>query len=136
MGVKNLYFINNYFFSSDNKHVIELQDAPEYERDTNIKLISGSVGVSASVSAGTNGTSGFGDAGVGGGGADSIKANSHEVQVWELDKLGSTTKRPFLLRDVALELVFEDGKNCFFSFSSVALRDVVYQQIDVYKRQR
>lgn len=129
MGVKNLYFINNYFFSSDNKYVIELQDAPEYERDTNIKLITGSVGVGASVSAGTGGTSGSGDAGVGGGGADSIKANSHEVQVWELGKLGSTTKRPFLLRDVALELVFEDGKNCFFSFSSVALRDVVYQQI-------
>lgn len=106
MSANYLYFFSNYFFSSRNKNIIELRDAPKNERDNTIGLVSGTS--THVLSEGFN----------------------HEIQFWELSNLVFATKRPFLLRDLAIEFLFENGKSCFFTFHTKALREDAYQKLE------
>lgn len=109
LGNFNLYFIDNYYFLHDQNKVVILSEIVADLRDPNISLIS-----SNRIESGN-------------------KLGSHEVFNWELSKLTHITKRPFLLRDVAVEILFSDGINCFFSFNNKVLRDRVYTHLDKLK---
>lgn len=106
VGQFNVYFISNYYFVKNENKVIKLSEVPESRRDTNISLITGSKN------------------------RNNLENHNHEVHTWQLSDLIFVTKRPFLLRDVALELLFENGTNCFISFDSKRYRDAVYSNFE------
>lgn len=102
LGLYNLYFISNYYFLKDENKVLNLSEISISDRDTNISLITGNSYDH------TN------------------HQNNHDVQSWNLSYLLFVTKRPFLLRDAAMEILIENGTNCFLSFKSKLYRDEVY----------
>lgn len=105
-GEENMYFVGNYHYAKGENRVLRLSEAPESERDANINLISGSESKRQQC---------FGGDG---------------VQIWSLPELASVIKRPFLLRDAAMELVFENGTSYFLSFNNKSRRDDVYYVLD------
>ncbi|GAV48218.1 hypothetical protein ZYGR_0I05150 [Zygosaccharomyces rouxii] len=102
----NVYFISNYYFVNNENKVIKLSEVPESRRDPNINLITGSNN------------------------RNNQQNYNHEVHLWLLSDLIFVTKRPFLLRDVAIELLFENGTNCFVSFDSKRYRDAAYSSFE------
>ncbi|GAV53234.1 hypothetical protein ZYGR_0AI05180 [Zygosaccharomyces rouxii] len=102
----NVYFISNYYFVKNENKVIKLAEVPESRRDPNINLITGSDN------------------------RNNQQNHNHEVHLWLLSDLTFVTKRPFLLRDVAIELLFENGTNCFVSFDSKQYRDAAYSSFE------
>ncbi|CCH60808.1 hypothetical protein TBLA_0D03080 [Henningerozyma blattae CBS 6284] len=106
LGGTHLYFISHYYYSKTKKCVLNLDEVPNNLRDPAVTLING----------------------------DSIKdapeLSYHEVRTWNLHNLAYSTKRPFLLRDVGLELLFEDGTTSFFCFSSGNYRNKVYTSLE------
>ncbi|CDF88856.1 ZYBA0S03-03488g1_1 [Zygosaccharomyces bailii CLIB 213] len=111
IGNMNVYFISNYYFIKNENKVIKLSEVSDAKRDINIGLITGS----------ENRTS---------------QQSSHEVHMWQLSDLIFVTKRPFLLRDVAIELLFENGTNCLISFDGKQYRDVVYSYFEKLPKNR
>lgn len=108
----NVYFISNYYFVKNENKVIKLSEVPESKRDPNINLITGSTS------------------------KNNQQSHNHEVHMWLLSDLTFVTKRPFLLRDVAIELLFENGTNCFVSFDSKQYRDAVYSSFEKLPRNK
>lgn len=105
-GQDNLYVVGNYSFDKARNRVLKLSEIPASDRDPNISLITGFKKESQG------------------------NLNSHEVQIWNLSELVSIIKRPFLLRDAAMELMFENGTSFFVSFRNKSYRDDVYHVLD------
>ena len=106
VGRLHLYFVGNYYYSKDRQAIVKLTDVPEGKRDINSKLIRGSNNVK-----------------------EDIVVN-RDVYRWELSEMTFIIKKPFLLRDIAIEILFENKVNCFFSFNSSAPRDEVYHYLN------
>lgn len=106
VGRLNLYFVTNYYFAKDDNKVLRLSEVPDCDRDTNISLITGSASKHEQL------------------------INNHEVHTWQVSDLIFVTKRPFLFRDAAMELLFENGTNCFLCFNNKSYRDEVYHIFD------
>lgn len=106
VGRLNLYFVSNYYFAKDENKVLRLSEVLDSDRDTNISLITGSASKHEQL------------------------INNHEVHTWQVSDLIFVTKRPFLFRDAAMELLFENGTNCFLCFSNKSYRDEVYHIFD------
>ncbi|KAG0672199.1 hypothetical protein C6P45_003674 [Maudiozyma exigua] len=103
LGQKYLYFVSGYYFSKSDGNIVKIEDVPATYRDTNIGLI-----INRSES-------------------QEIEANKPvEVNSWLLDRLAFVTKRPFLLRDVAIEILFDNNTTLFFSFKNNPIREAVY----------
>lgn len=105
LGKKYIYFMANYFYSFKKCKVMDLWSIPAEERDPAVKLILGSSS------------------------PQPTNVSEHTVQRWELLQTNFVTKRPFLLRDLALELSFDDGKNCFFTFHNKHWRDDAFEML-------
>ncbi|CAR23938.1 Bph1p [Lachancea thermotolerans CBS 6340] len=110
MGNEYLYFMGGYFYSFKDCNVVELQDAPTEARDPAVELI-------------TKGNNN-----------DFCDFPTHEVQRWKLSHISFVSKRPFLLRDSAIELSFENGTNCFFTFQNKNWRDDAYRPLEKCER--
>lgn len=106
LGELNLYFVSNYHFIKDKNKVSRLSEVPDSDRDMNISLISGSTEKMKSMD------------------------NMHDVHVWYLSDMIFIAKRPFLLRETALEILFENGTSFFFNFRSKTYRDDVCHTLD------
>ncbi|SCU95991.1 LAFA_0G03620g1_1 [Lachancea sp. 'fantastica'] len=91
LGASFVYFLSGFFYSVNDSKVVELCDAASTERDPAVKLVSGS----------RNKDEG---------------SRRHEVQFWKISEVVSILKRPFLLRDSAIEISFDDGKSSFYTF--------------------
>lgn len=105
-GNNYLYFVSDYYFSSEDKKILKLSEVSQELRDVTVGLING---------------------------ADPKNVSTplkHEVFVWKLLHLTFVTKRPFLLRDVAIELLFEERVSAFFSFYSKRIRDDVLRVLN------
>ena len=103
LGKRYLYFVHNYYFSEKEGNVVNITTVPESLRDVNIGLVIG----------------------------DSIKQqlpsrNFTEVNSWHLNQLTFVMKRPFLLRDVAIEIMFDNNTTMFFSFKKRSIRENIY----------
>ncbi|ODQ62765.1 hypothetical protein WICANDRAFT_76929 [Wickerhamomyces anomalus NRRL Y-366-8] len=108
LGQTHIYLIQNYFHKSENDEIIDIDDAPDSERDPNVKLISGQPRPKTS----------------------EIKTvDNHSVQSWDLGKLTSVTKRQFLLRDVALEMFFSNGSSFLITSIKTKDRDAIYVKL-------
>ncbi|SSD60772.1 uncharacterized protein SCODWIG_02533 [Saccharomycodes ludwigii] len=100
----NCYFISNYYFDEYERKVIELSETRDSERDYNIQLITG----------------------------DSICQDveeRHDVLMFPSNTVSYVVKRPFLLRDLALEIILESKFSHFFTFGSTRLRDKFYNKL-------
>ncbi|CAI4058533.1 hypothetical protein SUVZ_03G0930 [Saccharomyces uvarum] len=105
-GDNYLYFVSDYYFGSEDKKILKLSEVSQELRDINVSLINGTDLKKVS---------------------NSLK---HEVFVWKLLDLTFVTKRPFLLRDVAIELLFEERVSAFFSFYNKRVRDDVLRVLN------
>lgn len=106
LGKSHLYLIENYFHNPDGGGVIEVADAPASLRDPYLLLVN-------SQSKGN--------------GIDQPSLMSHRSKTWSLDKLMYVSKRHFLLRDVALELFFNDGASVLITSIASKERDQIYK---------
>lgn len=111
LGNSHLYLIENYFHSLDGGGVIEISDAPISLRDPYLQLVN-------SQSKGSRSTSVDSD------------TNSHKSKTWSLDKLSYITKRQFLLREVALEMFFNDGASILITCLSTKERDSIFKTLN------
>lgn len=102
LGSSHIYLIDNYFHCPDG-NVIDAQDAPSELRDSYLQLIS-----SQSSSFLNN------------------DSKSHRNKSWGIEKLSCISKRQFLLRDIALEMFFNDGASILLTCLSTKDRDSIY----------
>jgi hypothetical protein len=108
LGQSHIYLIQGYFHKASTDEIIDINDAPENERDPNVKLITGHpTPVAQNISEG----------------------DRHPVHHWDLYKLTSVTKRQFLLRDVALELFFSNGASFLVTSIRTRERDAIYSKL-------
>jgi len=108
LGQTHIYLIQNFFHKTENDEIIDIQDAPDSERDPNVKLISGQPRPKT---------------------FENKTVDNHSVQSWELYKLTSVTKRQFLLRDVALEMFFSNGSSFLITCIKTRDRDAIYSKL-------
>ncbi|ODV86682.1 hypothetical protein CANARDRAFT_174748 [[Candida] arabinofermentans NRRL YB-2248] len=106
IGISHLYLAGYYFHTSMGE-IVDIDDAPEDERDPYVKVISGN---------------------------DKQKegektTHTHETKTWEISNLLSISKRNFLLRDVALEFFFVDGTSFLITCLNKSIRDSLFSQL-------
>ncbi|CCF59059.1 hypothetical protein KAFR_0G00260 [Kazachstania africana CBS 2517] len=106
LGDLYLYFVSGYFYSKDQNKVLNVHDVAPTARDINVTLITGEDNKIAS--------------------AKTMK----EHYYWDIQNLAFVTKRPFLLRDVAMEILFNDESSRFLSFKDKTTRNKVFQSLD------
>ncbi|VEU22887.1 DEKNAAC103984 [Brettanomyces naardenensis] len=102
IGLTHFYLAENYFHTADGD-IVDINDAPESERDAYVKIIRHS--------------------------SANDKATSHNTKSWPMDQLISASKRKFLLRDVAIELFFTDGGSVLLTCGNRSLRNSLFGQL-------
>ncbi|CCK69201.1 Bph1p KNAG_0C00880 [Huiozyma naganishii CBS 8797] len=110
LGKKNLYYVSDYYYCSGNEEVLNLRDIPWSQRDMNINIISGTLNESPKPTVG------------------------NILYTWSLEKLVYSTKKPFLFRDVAIELLFENKSSVFMSFLNKKVRNEIYLQLKSFSK--
>ncbi|QLQ80235.1 hypothetical protein HG537_0D02360 [Torulaspora globosa] len=106
LGNLYLYFVSNYYFIKEENKVLKLSEIPDAKRDITLSLITGSPENPKGMSA------------------------SQVVHTWRVSELTFIVKRPFLLRETGLEILFENGTSYLFNFSSKSYRDDAYHVLD------
>ncbi|KAF2215099.1 hypothetical protein CERZMDRAFT_35689 [Cercospora zeae-maydis SCOH1-5] len=107
IGQKCFYMQDNFFQRSDGE-IVSVSQAPEDERDPYVQLISGKdVGIQRTKHA-------IGD---------------QETRHWTWSEVLSVSKRRFLLRDVAIELFFSDGRSYLITCMASKVRDDLYSAV-------
>jgi hypothetical protein len=109
VGKKSLYLLDNLFQKSDGE-VVNADQAPKDEKDQYIVDILGSNT------------------------ADNVDtraelAKTKDARHWTWADIVAISKRRFLLRDVALELFFVDGRSYLITTLTAASRDVLYASL-------
>jgi WD40 repeat protein len=107
IGEKCLYIQDNFFQRSDGE-IIGVAQAPEDERDPYVHQISGK------------------DVG---GSRSKRSLGEQEIRCWAWAELLSISKRRFLLRDVAVEVFFTDGRSYLLTCMATKGRDDLYSYI-------
>ncbi|KAI8363654.1 hypothetical protein B0O80DRAFT_396168 [Mortierella sp. GBAus27b] len=102
----NMYLIDNYFQRSDGE-VVDISEVADSERDQYLQLL-------ASNTPNTQPTS---DSEV-----------RHQCRKWRFEDIKEVHRRRYLLRNVALELFFVDGRNYLINLN-LQQRDLVYNQL-------
>ncbi|GIZ45777.1 hypothetical protein CKM354_000893000 [Cercospora kikuchii] len=107
IGQKCFYMQDNFFQRSDGE-IVSVSQAPEDERDPYIQLISGKdVGIQRTKHA----------------------VGDQETRHWTWSEVLSVSKRRFLLRDVAIEVFFSDGRSYLITCMASKVRDDLYNAI-------
>ncbi|KAL8857610.1 MAG: hypothetical protein Q9178_005775 [Gyalolechia marmorata] len=107
LGKYHLYLLDGLFQRSDGE-IVNVTHAPQDERDTYLQMISGR-------EPGEPGTAG--------------RKADQEVRSWRREEVLSISKRRFLLRDVAIELFFNDGRSYLLTTNNPDSRDALYQKL-------
>ncbi|KAF2721092.1 beach-domain-containing protein [Polychaeton citri CBS 116435] len=107
VGKKCLYMQDNYFQRSDGE-IVSAGQAPDDERDPYVQLISGK-------DVGSQRTK--------------HSIGDQETRHWTWAEVLSISKRRFLLRDVAIEVFFTDGRSYLTTLMSSKARDDLYSAI-------
>lgn len=110
VGQKCIYMQDNFFQRSDGE-IVSVAQAPEDERDPYVQLISGK-------DVGTTRTK--------------HSIGDQETRHWTWKEVLSVSKRRFLLRDVAIEVFFTDGRSYLLTCMSSKVRDDLYSAV-VYR---
>jgi hypothetical protein len=107
IGKEALYLIDNVFQRSDGE-IVNVWQAPADERDPYLQMISGQTGNVKKM--------------------QPARAEQ-EARSWKWSDLLSISKRRFLLRDVAVEVFFTDGRSYLLTTVSHQLRDELFSKL-------
>lgn len=108
IGAKALYIVDDLFQRADGE-VVSTADAPEDERDPYVQMISGRT-IKRSEQ-------------------QQSKLTSTSTRHWRWQEVISISKRNFLLRPVAIEIFFADGRSYLLTASSEQQRSRLYRQL-------
>ena len=108
---KNCLYLQDNFFQRSDGEIVSVAQAPEDERDPYVQLISGK-------DVGTTRTK--------------HSIGDQETRHWTWKEVLSVSKRRFLLRDVAIEVFFTDGRSYLLTCMSSKVRDDLYSAV-VYR---
>ena len=107
LGKDQIYLIDNFFQRADGE-IVNVWQAPQEERDSYIRMISGrDVEARKAVS----------------------RDNDHETRSWKWVDIISISKRRFLFRDVAIEMFFADGRSYLLTVVSAQARNELHTLI-------
>lgn len=104
LGTLHLYMIENYYCTRDG-NIVDIEDVAAEDRDPIVALLDQ---------------------------PQSSGAREHRTRHWPLTRLANVLKRPFLLRDVALELFSTDGALILITCRLTRDRDAVYGKLSSY----
>lgn len=107
LGKGHLYLLDNLFQRSDGE-VVNVWQAPQEERDAYLQMISGREA---------------------GGRPSPTMKTDYETRSWRWEDVLSISKRRFLLRDVAIEVFFVDGRSYLLTTNTPNLRNELYQKL-------
>ncbi|KAF9391989.1 hypothetical protein CPC16_003703 [Podila verticillata] len=103
----NMYLIDNYFQKLDGE-VVDISEVADSERDQYLQLLASNAPASQPPS-------------------DSSEVR-HQCRKWRFEDIKEVHRRRYLLRNVALELFFVDGRNYLINLN-LQQRDLVYNQL-------
>ncbi|KAG0046041.1 hypothetical protein BGZ83_008753 [Gryganskiella cystojenkinii] len=103
----NMYLIDNYFQKLDGE-VVDISEVADSERDQYLQLLASNVPSTQPP-------------------ADSTEVR-HQCRKWRFEDIKEVHRRRYLLRNVALELFFVDGRNYLINLN-LQQRDMVYNQL-------
>ncbi|KAF9117001.1 hypothetical protein BGX27_007055 [Mortierella sp. AM989] len=103
----NMYLIDNYFQKNDGE-VVDISEVADSERDQYLQLLASNVPASQPST-------------------DSSEVR-HQCRKWRFEDIKEVHRRRYLLRNVALELFFVDGRNYLINLN-LQQRDIVYNQL-------
>ncbi|KAF9202938.1 hypothetical protein BGZ49_006957, partial [Haplosporangium sp. Z 27] len=103
----NMYLIDNYFQKADGE-VVDISEVADSERDQYLQLLASNAPASEPSS-------------------DSSEVR-HQCRKWRFEDIKEVHRRRYLLRNVALELFFVDGRNYLINLN-LQQRDIVYNQL-------
>ncbi|KAF9180715.1 hypothetical protein BGZ50_006032 [Haplosporangium sp. Z 11] len=103
----NMYLIDNYFQKMDGE-VVDISEVADSERDQYLQLLASNAPTSQPSS-------------------DSTEVR-HQCRKWRFEDIKEVHRRRYLLRNVALELFFVDGRNYLINLN-LQQRDLVYNQL-------
>ncbi|KAJ8146737.1 hypothetical protein OY671_000233 [Metschnikowia pulcherrima] len=106
LGFSHIYFIENFFHCADG-NVVDIDQVPHDLRDPYLQFIK-----PPSV--------------------DKVSGKNYHIKTWSLESFACICKRKFLLRDIALELFFDDGASLLITCLSTRQRDDVYGKLSPY----
>jgi len=107
LGKDYIYLIDNFFQRADGE-IVNVWQAPQEERDPYVRMISGrDVAARRPVS----------------------RSDEHETRSWKWSDIISVSKRRFLLRDVATEIFFADGRSYLLTVASPQTRNELHALI-------
>lgn len=102
IGSSFVYFVDGFYYLSSERRVLRIEDAPENVRDINIKYLKGMEGNTNSITSYTG------------------------IHTFEKNELAFVTKRPYLLRDTALEMLFTDGRSFLLNLKNKLVRNELH----------
>ncbi|KAG0198496.1 hypothetical protein BGX28_008050 [Mortierella sp. GBA30] len=103
----NMYLIDNYFQKLDGE-VVDISEVADSERDQYLQLLASNAPASQPST-------------------DSSEVR-HQCRKWRFEDIKEVHRRRYLLRNVALELFFVDGRNYLINLN-LQQRDLVYNQL-------
>ncbi|KAG0364972.1 hypothetical protein BGZ54_006992 [Gamsiella multidivaricata] len=103
----NMYLIDNYFQKMDGE-VVDIREVADSERDQYLQLLASNTPSQQPLS-------------------DSSEVR-HQCRKWRFEDIKEVHRRRYLLRNVALELFFVDGRNYLINLN-LQQRDLVYNQL-------
>lgn len=106
LGKDSLYLLDNFFQRTDGE-IVNVWQAPQEERDSYVRMISGREAAERSTA----------------------RNDEHETRSWKWADVISVSKRRFLFRDVALELFFADGRSYLLTTMSPVARNDLHALI-------
>jgi WD40 repeat protein len=104
----NMYLIDNYFQKMDGE-VVDISEVADSERDQYLQLLASNNPPSSQPAADTSEV-------------------RHQCRKWRFEDIKEVHRRRYLLRNVALELFFVDGRNYLINLN-LQQRDIVYNQL-------
>ncbi|KAG0235966.1 hypothetical protein BGW42_004421 [Actinomortierella wolfii] len=103
----NMYLIDNYFQKLDGE-VVDINEVPDSERDQYLQLLASNAPRSQS--------------------STETVEDRHQCRRWRFEDIKEVHRRRYLLRNVALELFFVDGRNYLINLN-LHQRDLVYNRL-------
>lgn len=107
LGKDYIYLMDNFFQRADGE-IVNVWQAPQEERDSYIRMISGRDVTVRKATA---------------------RDNEHDVRSWKWSEVISVSKRRFLFRDVAIEIFFGDGRSYLLTVVSSQARNDLHSLI-------
>lgn len=108
LGETNFYYISSFYYDSERIQILNLDEVPKEKRDLNINFIDNSSQKDLEVD------------------------STPFVYSWKLCELEYVSRKPFLLCDVAIEIIFSNKGSLFLNFENKNNRNNVFNALNKF----